>query len=42
MATSESNNSQQEHDALKVGELRPLKELAEEYSLSYHIEIKLV
>lgn len=36
MSNEEPNNQQPEHDPLKEGELRPLKELAEEFPLSYH------
>jgi hypothetical protein len=33
--TEPSDNPQHEDDPLKIGELRPLKELAEEFPLSY-------
>jgi hypothetical protein len=35
MTNNESNNAQREPDLLKVGELRPLKELAQELNLNY-------
>jgi hypothetical protein len=36
MSNEELNNQQPEQDPLKEGELRPLKELAAEFPLSYH------
>lgn len=36
MTHDEPDNTQPEYDPLKVGELRPLKELAAEAGLSYH------